>query len=72
MLICQRSKYGVKLYFLSEPNGFTLKLAIYIGKDSPQGGKNCTMKIGFHLQEKLGRCHSVFIDNFYNSVSTYL
>ncbi|KAJ8944292.1 hypothetical protein NQ314_009508 [Rhamnusium bicolor] len=62
----KRHKFGIKLYVLCEPNGLVLKLIVYAGSADPQlSGSQHTESL---LQEKLGVGHSVYMDNFYNSV----
>ncbi|KAJ8928303.1 hypothetical protein NQ314_019146 [Rhamnusium bicolor] len=66
----KRHKFGIKLYVLCEPNGLVLKLIVYAGSaDSQLSGSQHTEKVVLSLlQEKLGVGHSVYMDNFYNSV----
>lgn len=66
----KRHKFGIKLYILSEPNGLAQKIIVYAGSADPQlSGSQHTEKVVLSLlQEKLGVGHSVYMDNFYNSV----
>lgn len=66
----KRHKFGVKLYVLCEPNGLTLKIIVYSGSaDAELSGSQHTEKVVISLlREKLGVGHSIFMDNFYNSV----
>lgn len=66
----KRHKFGIKLYVLCERNGLSLKLIVYAGSADPQfSGSQHTQKVVFGLlQEKLGVGHSLYMDNFYNSV----
>lgn len=64
----KRHKYGIKFYTLAEPNGLTLKITIYAGKNHYLGGKDHTSKVVMHLMEgKLNMGHSLYMDNYYNS-----
>lgn len=65
----KRHKYGIKMYMLTEPNGFILKSAIYTGQLDTMGGKGHADKVVLHLmEERLNLGHSLFMDNYYNSV----
>jgi hypothetical protein len=66
----KKAKYGIKLYILAESNGLALKMIVYGGAaDKELGGKNHTNKVVFKLMNgKTGYGHSLFMDNFYNSV----
>lgn len=65
----KRHKYGIKLYILTEPNGFMLKFAVYAGSLDMLAGEGHAAKVVMHLmREKMERGHSLFMDNFYNSV----
>lgn len=66
----KRHKYGIKLYCLAEPKGMTQKIHVYGGSsDATVGGKNHVQKVVHTLLEgKKGIGHSVYMDNFYNSV----
>lgn len=65
----KRHKYGIKLYTLTDHQGLILKFHVYGGsEDQEVGGQGHTEKVVLHLlQEKLGKGHSVYMDNFYNS-----
>lgn len=66
----KRHKYGVKFYILAEPDGLPLKIAIYTGQLDELGGSGHTQKVVMHLmKEKLNVGHSLFMDNFYNSIN---
>lgn len=62
--------FGIKLYVLCEPNGLFLKLIVYAGSANPQlsGYQHMQKVVLSLLQEKLGVEHSIYMDNFYNSV----
>lgn len=66
----KRHKFGIKLYVLCEPKGMSLKIIVYSGAaDRQLSGSLHTEKVVLCLLEKyLGVGHSVFMDNFYNSV----
>jgi len=62
-------KYGVKLYMHTEPNSLIIKFAVYTGILDDQGGKGHAANIVLHLvSEKLNNGHSIYMDNFYNSI----
>ncbi|KAL4125798.1 hypothetical protein QTP88_010038 [Uroleucon formosanum] len=66
----KRHKYGIKMYVLTDSLGFVLKCIIYSGSnDTEVGGKghvtNVVKKI---LEGKLGVGHTIYMDNYYNSV----
>ncbi|KAG8239438.1 hypothetical protein J437_LFUL017431 [Ladona fulva] len=67
----KRHKYGVKLYMLTLPNGLVQSCTIYSGaRDDKIGGVNHAEKVVKHLMgKKLNKGHSLFMDNFYNSIS---
>lgn len=66
----KRHKYGIKLYMLTEPDGTILRSLVYTGAlDDNIGGKGHTTKVVLDLlQNYLDSGHSVYLDNFYNSV----
>lgn len=65
----KRHKYGIKFYTLAEPNGLVLKFCIYAGANDVLSGEGHKSKVVMHLmEERLGRGHSLYMDNFYNSV----
>lgn len=65
----KRHKYGVKLYLLTEPNGLVLNMSIYTGALDSEGGKGHTRNVVMNLMKNhLNNGHSLFMDNFYNSV----
>jgi hypothetical protein len=66
----KKAKYGIKLYMLGESGGLALKLIVYGGSaDTELGGKDHTKKVVQKLIEgKTGIGHSIFMDNYYNSV----
>ncbi|KAG8226747.1 hypothetical protein J437_LFUL004398 [Ladona fulva] len=67
----KKHKYGVKLHMLMLPNGLVQSCTIYSGaRDDDIGGVNHTEKVVKHLiGKKLNKGHSLFMDNFYNSIS---
>lgn len=67
----KRHKYGLKLYTLTEHQGFILKFLLYAGQsDTIVGGKGHTEKVVMYLaKEYLDKGHSIYMDNFYNSYS---
>lgn len=65
----KRHKYGIKLYMLTEPDGIILKFAVYTGALDILGGRGHATNVVLHLLEEKFNCgHSVYLDNFYNSV----
>ncbi|CAK9795904.1 PiggyBac transposable element-derived protein 4 [Anthophora quadrimaculata] len=66
----KKHKYGVELYMLTEPNGLVVNFVIYTGKgnkdieDTDHASKVVTKLMG----NLLGKGHSVYIDNVYNSI----
>lgn len=53
---------------MSEPDGLSLRFIIYSGKNDLLGGKGHASKVVLHLMRGLlGRGHSLYIDNYYNS-----
>lgn len=67
----KRHKYGIKLYILAEPSGLIQKVHVYGGSADPDvGGSKHTEKIVHKLLEgKKNVGHSVYMDNFYNSIA---
>ncbi|XP_028160561.1 piggyBac transposable element-derived protein 4-like [Ostrinia furnacalis] len=67
----KRHKYGVKLYILTDPKGMTQKIHMYCGShDVLLRGKGHADKVVMMLMEDyLNAGHSLYMDNFYNSVS---
>lgn len=64
----KRHKYGVKLFKICSPDGFTWKIQIYCGK-SEGSGSGLAEKVVMHLCEGLleeGRI--LYTDNFYTSI----
>lgn len=65
----KRHKYGIKRYVLTEPNGLILEFAVYAGALDHLAGEGHAGKVVMYLmREKLGRAHSIYMDNFYNRV----
>ncbi|XP_050312885.1 piggyBac transposable element-derived protein 4-like [Anthonomus grandis grandis] len=66
----KRHKFGIKLYVLCEPKGIPLKMLVYAGSaDTELSGERHTEKVVLALMaEKLDNGHSLYMDNFYNSV----
>lgn len=66
----KRHKYGIKMYVLTDSLGFVLKCIIYSGSnDTEVGGKgHVTNVVKKLLEGKLGVGHSIYMDNYYNSV----
>ncbi|XP_046685132.1 piggyBac transposable element-derived protein 4-like [Homalodisca vitripennis] len=62
-------KYGVKIYKLCSPDGYTCKFKIYVGKGDITSGKGHKQKIMLHLiHDFLGHGRLLYADNYYNSV----
>ncbi|XP_022163985.1 piggyBac transposable element-derived protein 4-like, partial [Myzus persicae] len=66
----KRHKYGIKMYVMTDSLGFVLKCIIYSGSnDTEVGGKgHVTNVVKKLLEGKLGVGHSIYMDNYYNSV----
>lgn len=65
----KKHKYGIKFYSLCEPDGLCLNFTIYSGKGGELSGVGHTDKVVMHLmRHRLGVGHSLYMDNFYNSV----
>ncbi|XP_046677228.1 piggyBac transposable element-derived protein 4-like [Homalodisca vitripennis] len=64
----KRHKYGIKIYSLNEPEGLMLRFHVYTGSHDSCSGKGHTVKVVMKLmRDFLGKGHSLFMDNFYNS-----
>lgn len=64
----KRHKFGIKLYSLNEPEGLNVRFTIYSGANSELSGKGHSDKVVMHLmQDMLGKGHSLYMDNYYNS-----
>lgn len=66
----KRHKYGIKLYELCTHDGFILNILIYTGKNTVlTPGKGHAFAVVTRLMEEfLGQGHTLFLDNYYNSV----
>jgi len=54
---------------LTEPNGLIIKFAVYTGVLDDLGDKDHAANGVLHLMsEKLNNGHSMYMDNFYNSI----
>lgn len=63
----KRHKYGIKFYCLNEPQGLTMNMKIYAGKNDHTSGKGHASKVVMHMMNPyLGKGHSLYMDNFYN------
>lgn len=68
----KRHQYAIKIYLLSQTNGLVMKMHVYTASQDPEvGGKGYSEKVvtktTFRIYTGVG--HTVFMDNFYNSVS---
>lgn len=64
----KRHKFGIKIYSLNEPEGLNIRFTIYSGAEGELSGKGHTGKVVMHLMHDfLGKGHSLYMDNFYNS-----
>ncbi|XP_025203317.1 piggyBac transposable element-derived protein 4-like [Melanaphis sacchari] len=62
-------KYGIKFYELCSSDGFLLNFIIYKGKGTVVDENGVTFGIVTKLmQNYFGKGHTLFMDNFYNSV----
>ncbi|KAJ8932502.1 hypothetical protein NQ318_018500 [Aromia moschata] len=66
----KRHKFGIKLYVLCEPNGTALKIIVYAGSADTElcGSQHAEKVVLSLLAGKLDNGHSLYMDNFYNSV----
>ncbi|XP_046679217.1 piggyBac transposable element-derived protein 4-like [Homalodisca vitripennis] len=65
----KKHKYGIKFYSLCEPDGLCIRFTIYSGKGGELSGVGHTNKVVMHLmRHRLGVGHSLYMDNYYNSV----
>jgi len=65
----KRHKYGVKLYMLCEPSGYTLNFLVYCGQSDPLSGMSHAESVVMKLMEgRLDVGHELYVDNFYTSV----
>lgn len=65
----KRQKFGIKLYTLCDPHGLILRFFIYCGVVEDMGGKGHAANVVLKLmQRKLNCGHSLYMDNYYNSV----
>lgn len=65
----KRHKYGIKFYSLCDPDGLCLTFEIYSGKGGALGGAGHATKVVKHLMRgKLNVGHSLYMDNYYNSI----
>lgn len=69
-LFTERHKYGIKTYVLTDLLGFILKCIIYSGSNDTEvrGKGHVTNVVKKLLEGKLGVSHSIYMDNYYNSV----
>ncbi|XP_018567257.1 piggyBac transposable element-derived protein 4-like [Anoplophora glabripennis] len=66
----KRHKFGIKLYSLCE-HGIAIKIIVYTGSADPElsGTKYTEKTVLVLLKGKLDQGHSIYMDNYYNSVS---
>ncbi|KAE9521987.1 hypothetical protein AGLY_017620 [Aphis glycines] len=66
----KKHKFGIKFYVLTQPDGLILKTRIYCRSSDPiVGGKGHVDKVvKYLLDDYYGVGHSVYMDNFYNSI----
>lgn len=63
-------KYGIKLYKLCTPEGYTYSLMVYTGKDEEKSGEGHGYDVVFRLtKDLLDEGRTLIADNFYTSVS---
>lgn len=67
----KKHKYGIKLYELCESDGLVMKIKIYSGKsEETDNNVGHTTDVVLHLLEDyLDKGYTVYMDNFYNSVT---
>lgn len=71
----KKSKYGIKFFELTTPDGYVLNINIYAGKSDESNAVPKTLTIVEKLAELyLDQGHHIYLDNFYNSIqlSEYL
>lgn len=62
-------KYGIKLYKLCTPEGYTYSMILYTGKDEEKSGAGHAQDVVLKLIKKLvGEGRTLVADNFYTSV----
>ena len=62
-------KYGIKLYKICTPNGYTWNLQVYSGKLTNEPEHNHSESIVLKLSRSALQCGStIYADNFYSSV----
>lgn len=62
-------KYGIKLYMLCDPHGLIMRFLIYCGILDDLGGTGHAANVVLNLmQGKLNCGHSLYMDNYYNSL----
>lgn len=65
----KKAKFGIKTYELCTPDGFVLNFFIYCGKDTVHNENGHAYSVVYKLlQNYLGKWHTVYMDNYYNSV----
>jgi len=65
----KRHKYGVKLYMLCEPSGYTLNFLVYCGQSDALSGMSHAESVVMKLMEsRLDLGHELYVDNYYASV----
>lgn len=67
----KRSRFGIKLYELTSADGYVLNIILYTGKgtvDEDRENGHAYRVVMDLLQGYLGKGHSVYMDNFYNSL----
>ncbi|XP_046386123.1 piggyBac transposable element-derived protein 4-like [Ischnura elegans] len=66
----KRHKYGIKIYLLTESSGIVIRMLVYTGSaDKEVGGQGHVRNVVHKLlQGREGFGHSVYLDNYYNSV----
>ncbi|KAG5887412.1 hypothetical protein JTB14_024611 [Gonioctena quinquepunctata] len=67
----KKAKYGIKFYELATSDGYLLNMEIYSGKNQTQDiTSSKTEQLVFRLmQPYLMKGHTLFMDNYYNSVT---
>ncbi|XP_046404053.1 piggyBac transposable element-derived protein 4-like [Ischnura elegans] len=67
----KKHKFGIKMYMLTEASGLVLRIHVYTGSaDKDVEGRGHAGKVvNSLLNDFKGKGHSVFMDNFYNSVN---
>ncbi|XP_040912821.1 piggyBac transposable element-derived protein 4-like [Toxotes jaculatrix] len=67
------TKWGIKLFVLSDNTGYTVDFFIYTGRSTPKTGKGLSFDAVMSLVQKsfLGSGYHIYCDNFYTSPALF-